>query len=59
MAFLLFGVAAYFAGQRLLAGNGFLWVVFAIAVAAGIFLLVRTVPLIPRARPMPVSRARE
>jgi thiol:disulfide interchange protein DsbD len=55
MAFLLFGVAAYFAGQRLLAGNGFLWVVFAIAVAAGIFLLVRTVQLMPRAVPIAIS----
>lgn len=55
MAFMLFGVAAYFAGQRLIPGNGFLWIVFAVAVAAGIFLLVRTAQLMPRFFPITVS----
>ena len=55
MAFMLFGVAAYFAGQRLVAGNGFLWLVFAVSVAAGIFLLVRTAQLMPRAFPIGIS----
>ncbi len=55
MAFMLFGVAAYFAGQRWIAGNGFLWLVFGVAVAAGIFLLVRTAQLMPRAAPIGIS----
>ena len=55
MAFMLFGVAAYFAGQRLFAGYGYFWLVFGVAVAAGIFLLVRTAQLMPRAVPIGIS----
>ena len=55
MAFLLFGVAAYFAGQRLIAGNGFMWIVFVVAVAGSLFLLIRTAQLMPRAVPIGVS----
>ena len=55
MGFLLFGVAAYFAGQRLISGNGFLWIVFVVAVAGSLFLLVRTAQLMPRAIPIGVS----
>jgi thiol:disulfide interchange protein DsbD len=55
MGFLVLGVAGYFAGQQLLAGNRFMWVVFAIAVAAGIFLILRTAKLMPRPRPVIIA----
>lgn len=55
MGFLVLGVAGYFAGQQLLAGNHFMWVVFAIAVAAGIFLIARTAKLMPRPRPVIIA----
>jgi thiol:disulfide interchange protein len=52
MGVLIFGVAAYFAGQQLLNGNQFMWMVFAVAVAGGIFLVIRTRQLMPRPRPV-------
>jgi thiol:disulfide interchange protein len=55
MAFLIFGVAAYFAGQQILPGNEFMWAVFAIAVCAAIFLIVRTAQLMPRPRPIVIA----
>ena len=55
MGFLIFAVAAYFAGQQLLAGNEFMWLVFAVAVVGGIFLVVRTRQLMPRPRPVIIA----
>lgn len=55
MGFLVLAVAGYFAGQQLLAGNRFMWVVFAIALAAGIFLILRTAKLMPRPRPIIIA----
>jgi len=55
MAFLLLGVAAYFAGQRVLPGGLFVWLIFAIALAAGVFLVYRTAKLMPRARPVTIA----
>jgi thiol:disulfide interchange protein len=55
MGFLILGVAAYFAGQQVLPGNQFMWAVFVVAVLAGIFLLVRTASLMPRARPIVIA----
>lgn len=55
MGFLILGVAAYFAGLRLLPGNQYMWLVFAVAVIAGIFLIVQTMRLLPRAVPITVS----
>jgi thiol:disulfide interchange protein DsbD len=55
MGFLIFGVAAYFAGQQILPGNEFMWAVFVVAIAAGIFLIVRTVQLMPRPRPVIIA----
>jgi thiol:disulfide interchange protein DsbD len=55
MGFLLFGVAAYFVGLRLLPGQQFIWLVFGVMIVAGIFLIARTAQLMPRARPVFVS----
>jgi thiol:disulfide interchange protein DsbD len=42
MAFLLLAVAAWFAAGRLVTGNSYLWIVFAIIAAGSIFLIIRT-----------------
>ncbi len=42
MGFLLLAVAAYFAGGRLVSGRSFIWWVFAVLAAAGLFLILRT-----------------
>jgi thiol:disulfide interchange protein DsbD len=55
MGFLLFGVAAYCVGLRLLPGQQFMWLVFAVMVIAAVFLMIRTAQLMPRARPIFVS----
>jgi len=48
MGFLLLGTAVYFAGGQLVHSRAFFWGVFAVAVAAGVFLMVRTVQLTRR-----------
>jgi thiol:disulfide interchange protein DsbD len=55
MGCLLLAVAAYFAGQRLIHGEGFWWLVFAAIVASAVFLIVRTAQLMPRVRPLSIS----
>lgn len=55
MGFLILGVAVYFAGQRIGSGNQFMWGVFAVAIAAGIFLVVRTAQLMRRTGPVVIS----
>lgn len=57
MAFLLLAVAAYFAAGRLIAGNGYLWVVFAVVAAGGVFLVVRTARLSRTSRAIGVASA--
>jgi thiol:disulfide interchange protein len=52
MGVLILGVAAYIAGQKLFNGNQYMWLVFAIAVAGGLFLIIRTGQLMPRPRPI-------
>jgi thiol:disulfide interchange protein DsbD len=42
MGFLLLAVAVYFAGGRLVSGRSFIWWVFAVLAAAGLFLILRT-----------------
>ncbi|CAN5591823.1 hypothetical protein BH09PLA1_BH09PLA1_11140 [soil metagenome] len=55
MGFLILGVAAYFAGLRLFRGNEYMWLVFAVALVAAIFLIVQTARLLPRAIPIAIS----
>lgn len=55
MGFLILAVAAYFAGQRLLPQNEFIWLVFGVIVIAAIFLIVRTGNLMPRPRPIIIA----
>ena len=57
MAFLLLAVAAYFAAGRLIAGNGYLWVVFAVVAAGGVFLIVRTAMLSKTPRAIGIASA--
>jgi len=60
MAFLLLASAVYF-GRRFLPEplrqQGFWWVLFAVIAAAGLFLIIRTIQLMPRALPIAISFA--
>jgi thiol:disulfide interchange protein DsbD len=55
MGFLLLAVAVYFAGGRLASNKEFFWYVFAVVVAAMIFLIVRTLQLSRRIWPIAAS----
>jgi len=55
MGFLLLAVAVYFAGGRLASSKEFFWAVFAVIAAAMIFLVIRTVQLTRRPRPIIIS----
>lgn len=55
MAFLLLAVAAYFAAGRLISGNGYLWIVFAVVLVGCIFLVARTRMLSPSPRALATS----
>lgn len=55
MGFLLLAVAAYFVASRLIASEKFWWPVFGVIALAGVFLVARTVQLVPRARPVTVA----
>lgn len=57
MAFLLLAVAAYFAAGRLIAGNGYLWAVFGVVAAGGIFLIGRTAMLSRTPRAIGIASA--
>jgi thiol:disulfide interchange protein DsbD len=57
MGFLLLAVAVYFAGGRLATSRDFFWAVFAVIVAAMIFLVVRTWQLSRRPWPILASIA--
>jgi thiol:disulfide interchange protein DsbD len=55
MGFLLLAVAVYFAGGRLASNKEFFWYVFAVVVAAMIFLIVRSLQLSRRIWPIVAS----
>ena len=55
MAFLLLAVAAWFAAGRLISGNAYLWVVFAIVLAGCVFLVVRTRMISPTRRAVAIA----
>jgi thiol:disulfide interchange protein len=55
MGFFLLAVAVYFAGGRILSREDFFWSVFAVIAASMIFLVVRTIQLTPRWRPVLIS----
>jgi thiol:disulfide interchange protein DsbD len=55
MGFLLLAVAVYFAGGRLASNREFFWYVFAVVVAAMLFLIVRTLQLSRRIWPIVAS----
>jgi thiol:disulfide interchange protein len=55
MGFLLLVAAAYFAAGRLIHGPSFWWAVAATVVVSSLFLMVRTIQLAPRARPIMIS----
>ncbi|MFN4243948.1 MAG: cytochrome c biogenesis protein CcdA [Tepidisphaerales bacterium] len=55
MGFLVLGTAAFLAGQALLPGMQFMWLIAATAVAAAVFLVVKTWALMPRPLPMAVA----
>lgn len=55
MGFLLIAGAVYFGAGRLISGSRFIWAVFAVVVAAMIFLIIRTIQLAPRRRPLIAS----
>ncbi|MGD0463774.1 MAG: cytochrome c biogenesis protein CcdA [Tepidisphaeraceae bacterium] len=57
MGFLLLAVAVYFAGGRLASSRDFFWAVFAVIVAAMVFLIVRTIQLARDAWPKLASLA--
>jgi len=55
MGFLLLAVAVYFAGGRLASSKEFFWYVFAVVVAAMVFLIVRSLQLSRRIWPIIAS----
>lgn len=55
MGFLVLGTAAFLAGQALLPGMQFMWLIAATAVAAAVFLVARTWTLMPRPVPVAIS----
>ncbi len=57
MGFLLLAVAVYFAGGRLATSREFFWAVFAVIVAAMIFLVIRTIQIAPPVWPVLISLA--
>lgn len=57
MGFLLLGSAAFFAGSRLFSGDGNLWLVAAVGVWAGLFLVARSVQLFKTSGAMMASTA--
>jgi len=57
MGFLLLAVAVYFAGGRLASSKEFFWFVFAVVVAAMLFLIVRSIQLSRRVWPVLASIA--
>jgi thiol:disulfide interchange protein DsbD len=52
MGFLLIAAAVYFGGGRLVSGTKFIWGVFGVVAIAMVFLVIRTVQLTPRFRPV-------
>ncbi len=57
MGFLILAVAVYFAAGRLISGVNFFWGVYAVLLAACIFLIVRTLMLTTRSRPRGIAIA--
>ena len=57
MAFLLLAVAAYFGAGRLMPGNSYLWIVFAVVAAGGVFLVARTSMLTRSPRAIGIAAA--
>jgi thiol:disulfide interchange protein len=55
MGFLLIASAAYFGAGRLIAGANFWWAVTAAIAAAAAFLVIRTVKIAPRPRPIIIA----
>jgi thiol:disulfide interchange protein len=52
MGFLLIAAAVYFGGGRLVSGTKFIWGVFGVVAIAMAFLVIRTLQLAPRVRPI-------
>ena len=52
MAFLLIAAAVYFGAGRLISGSRFIWAVFVVVAVAMAFLILRTIQLAPRPRPV-------
>ncbi len=55
MGFVILAVAAYFAGLRIFAGAGYMWLVLGIAIVAGVFLIVRMARIAPRPLPLAIA----